>query len=72
LAYAYECEGKARASAYGYSFDAPNLRGGTGMGEIGLNLKPSADFPVSFDIGVQGYIGKREGVTGTIYGKYEF
>jgi hypothetical protein len=72
LAYEYEFEGKARASAYGYSFDAPNLRGGTGMGEIGLNLKPSADFPVSFDIGVQGYIGKREGVTGTIYGKYEF
>jgi hypothetical protein len=42
------------------------------MGEIGLSLKPSKDLPLMFDLGAQGYTGKREGVTGSLQLKFEF
>jgi hypothetical protein len=42
------------------------------MGELGLSLKPSQSLPLSFDLGVQGYTGKREGVTGSLQIKLEF
>jgi outer membrane autotransporter protein len=71
-AYEHEFDGKARAATYGYSIDAPKLRGDTGVGELGFTLMPSASLPLSFDLGVQGYVGKREGVTGSLQIKYEF
>ncbi|MDR1081555.1 MAG: autotransporter outer membrane beta-barrel domain-containing protein [Deltaproteobacteria bacterium] len=67
-----EFDGDARASANGYPMEAPSLRGGTGIGEIGVAFDPSESLPVSRDIGVQGYTGKREGVTGTFALKIEF
>ena len=42
------------------------------MGEIGLTARPSLDAPLSFDLGVQGYAGTREGVSGSVRIKYEF
>jgi hypothetical protein len=42
------------------------------MGEIGLSLKPSPALPLSFDLGLQGYTGKREGLTGSLQIKLEF
>jgi outer membrane autotransporter protein len=71
-AYEHEFEGVAKASTNGFDIDAPKLRGGTGLGEIGLSLKPSPTLPLSLDIGVQGYTGKREGVTGSLQVKWEF
>ena len=50
----------------------PDLIGGTGMGELGVTLKPSKDLPLSFDLGIQGYVGKREGVTGSLQVRWEF
>ena len=71
-AYEHEFDGRARATSYGYSLDAPSLKGGTGIGELGLTLKPSKTLPLSFDLGVQGYAGKREGVTGSLQARWEF
>ena len=71
-AWEHEFDGKARASTYGYDIKAPSLRGDTGIGELGLTFKPSQTVPLSFDLGVQGYVGKREGVTGSLQAKYEF
>ncbi|MDR2892521.1 MAG: autotransporter-associated beta strand repeat-containing protein [Deltaproteobacteria bacterium] len=79
-AYEHEFDGEARASTYGYSIDTPSLRGNTGIGEIGLTLKPftkDADgtgksLPLSFDLGVQGYSGVRKGVSGSLQVKFEF
>lgn len=71
-AYEHEFDGKARASTYGYSIDAPDLEGGTGMGEVGLSIQPCADSGLSFDVGVQGYTGQREGLTGSFQLKWEF
>jgi hypothetical protein len=67
-----EFDGEARASTNGYSIDAPSLKGNTGIGELGLSYKPSATLPLTFDLGAQGYAGKREGVTGSLQVKYEF
>jgi outer membrane autotransporter protein len=71
-AWEYEFDGRARASTNGFDIEAPSLRGDTGIGELGVVLKPSKDLPLSFDLGVQGYVGKREGVTGSLQVKYEF
>ena len=71
-AWEHEFDGKARASTKGYDMKAPSLRGDTGIGELGLTFTPSQTLPLSFDLGVQGYVGKREGVTGSLQAKYEF
>ena len=42
------------------------------MGELGITLTPSSTIPVSLDLGVQGYVGKREGVSGTIQLQWKF
>ena len=72
LYWEHEFDGRARATTYGYSIAAPKLRGDTGAGELGLSIKPAKAMPLSFDIAVQGYVGKREGVTGSLQGKFEF
>jgi outer membrane autotransporter protein len=71
-AYEHEFDGKARASTHGYSIKAPELEGGTGIGELGLTLTPSASLPLSFDLGAQGYTGTREGVSGSLQLRFEF
>jgi hypothetical protein len=68
-AWEYEFSGKGKATSYGYAIKAPSLQGNTGIGEIGVTFKAS---PFYVDFGVQGYVGKREGVTGSIQAKYEF
>jgi hypothetical protein len=69
-AYEHEFDGEAEASTYGYSIPSPDLKGGTGIGEIGLTFLSSAG--ISVDLGVQGYTGIREGVSGTLQLKFEF
>ena len=71
-AYEHEFDGKARATTNGYAIKAPSLRGGAGIGELGLTLKPSKDLPLSIDLGAQGYVGTRQGVSGTLHLRYEF
>jgi autotransporter-associated beta strand protein len=71
-AWEHEFDGRVNASTYGYDIDRPSVRGDTGIGEIGLTLKPSPNLPLSFDLGLQGYVGKREGVTGSLQVKFEF
>jgi len=71
-AYEREFNGKTEATTYGQPIAAPSMRGDTGIGEVGLSVKPSATVPFTVDLGVQGYAGKREGVTGSLQAKYEF
>jgi autotransporter passenger strand-loop-strand repeat protein/autotransporter-associated beta strand protein len=71
-AWEHEFEAKARGSAYGDPLDAPSLKGDTGIGELGLSLRAPLTVPVFFDLGVQGYTGKREGVTGSLQLRIEF
>ena len=72
-AYEHEFDGKIKAATHGgYKVDRPDLEGGTGMGELGLTVKPDQYSGLSMDLGVQGYVGVREGVTGSLRLKYEF
>jgi hypothetical protein len=72
LAWEGEFDGKARASAYGLPIDVPSMKGSTGIGQAGLSIRPSADSPVSVEIGLQGYAGKRQGATGFVNMRLEF
>jgi len=71
-AWEHEFDGKAKAEAYGYSLGESKISGSTGIGEIGLTLNPTRDIPLFLDLGVQGYTGKREGVTGSLQLRFEF
>jgi outer membrane autotransporter protein len=71
-AWEYELAGEADASTNGFSIDAPSLRGASAVGELGMVFKPSAGLPLSLDLGLQGYAGKREGVSGSLLVKLEF
>ncbi|MDL2209737.1 autotransporter-associated beta strand repeat-containing protein [Desulfovibrio sp. OttesenSCG-928-O18] len=68
----HEFDGKIRSTVNSNGIDAPKLEGDTGMGELGLSFKPVTDSGLSFDLGVQGYTGQREGVTGSFQIKFEF
>ncbi|MDR1164369.1 MAG: autotransporter outer membrane beta-barrel domain-containing protein, partial [Deltaproteobacteria bacterium] len=72
-AYERELAGAARASVHGHSFQAPSLKGGTGVGELGLAIAPAAGLPLlTLDLSLQGYAGEREGWSGNRAVKLEF
>jgi hypothetical protein len=62
-AYEHELDGTSRAVERGsgdnMSFDGVSLRGGTGVGEIGVILNPRDNLSVTF--GLEGYAGQRDG-----------
>jgi hypothetical protein len=37
-----------------------------------MQFKPSANSPLSIDIGIQGYVGKREGASGSVQANWAF
>ena len=72
LAYEHIFNGDARGNINGASLDTPTLQGNTGIGEVGLVMKPSANSPWTFDLTAKGYVGDRRGGAGSITAKYEF
>jgi outer membrane autotransporter protein len=71
-AFDYEFDSEAKGNVNGRGLDSPDIKGATGMGEIGLAFKPSAESGLSLDLGAQGYTGKREGVGVSFQVKWEF
>lgn len=71
-AWEHEFEGVSDSSVFGYDIDSPKIRGDSGRGEMGLRFTPTDDLPLTVDLGVQGYAGKKEGVTGSLFVQYEF
>ncbi len=59
----YEFDAKAHASAYGYNLREAKMRGASGIGELGVRIGGNAS-RFTADIGIEGYVGKRRGVTG--------
>ena len=70
-AWEHEFSGTARASLYEYTLGSPSLRGSTGIGEVGLTLKRTPVMPLNIDFGVQGYVGKREGLAANLQVRWE-
>jgi outer membrane autotransporter protein len=75
-AWEHEFDGKAKSSVTASNVtvatDAPKLKGSSGIAEVGLNITPSSNKAFTVDIGLQGYVGKRQGATGSVQAKYEF
>ena len=71
-AFEHEFSGSCDSRAYGHSVAAPSFEGSSGMGELGLMMKPSEDMPLSVNLGVQGYVGQKQGVSGNCNIMYEF
>lgn len=64
-AWEHEFDGKARATTYGMDTPSPSLQGETGVFELGFDMKPKADGPLTVGLGAQAYTGMREGFGGT-------
>ena len=71
-AWEYELDGKANASVHGLPIAAPSLKGHTGVAEAAIKITPVKNKDLSFELGVQGHAGKRQGVTGHVAVKYVF
>lgn len=69
-AFEQEFDGKAEATTNGFAIDAPSFAGSTGLGEFGLTISPLKDYDFTIDVGVQGFGGKREGVSGSFQLKF--
>ncbi|MDO4840528.1 MAG: hypothetical protein Q3990_07650, partial [Desulfovibrionaceae bacterium] len=60
------------ATCYGIDVAAPSFRGDTFRGELGIKTIESEDMPVTLNLGVQGFTGVRNGVSGNFYFRYDF
>jgi hypothetical protein len=76
LAYEYEFDGQANAKAYDlYQIEAPSLKGGTGIGELGVNILRNMhnnQASMKLNLGLQAYTGQHEGVGGTVGFRYAY
>ncbi len=52
--------------------DNPDMRGSSGLGELGLSAQPDSGMPLYIDLTVYGLVGTQEGVGGALQLKYTF
>lgn len=72
LAYEYEFDGKAGSKTNGLRISDPSLEGCSGIAQLQVQVKPSASKPLEINLGVQGYVGQREGISGSASMVYRF
>jgi len=72
LAYQYEFDGKARGTAYGMSIDAPSLKGGSAIVELGVTVGRKNNKNHFFDLSLQGFAGKVKGIAGNVEVNWRF
>ncbi len=71
-AFEHEFNGSCDSRAFGHAVAAPSFEGSSGMGELGLMMKPAESLPLSVNLGVQGYVGQKQGISGNCLISYEF
>ncbi len=72
LAYEYEFDGEARATVKGFSTPSPSIKGSSGLLELGYILQPKGVNDPTINIGLQGWGGKKQGVTGNVNFVWKF
>lgn len=76
VAYEHVADGDAESdvivSGTRAALDVPSLEGNTGVVEAGLTMRPDGSSPWSANIGIKGYVGDREGVSGNATVLYTF
>jgi autotransporter passenger strand-loop-strand repeat protein/autotransporter-associated beta strand protein len=68
----HEFGGAQKATVNGTKLGEPDLGGDTGIGEVGVTLRPTKKMPIFIDVGGQGFIGKRTGYSGNLQVRYEY
>ena len=71
LAWEYEFDGDARATSQGDSAPSPSIKGGSALLELGYRFAPQGS-RLSYDLNLNGWQGKRKGVTGGVSVKWAF
>ena len=71
LAWEYEFDGDARATSQGDSAPSPSLKGGSALLELGYRFAPQGS-RMSYDLNLNGWQGKRQGITGGVSVKWAF
>lgn len=72
IAFEHEFDGTAESTIDGMKIESPSLGGNTWIGEIGLSVLPSSKLPLHINLGVQGYTGFMEGITGSLQMLWRF
>ncbi|MDR1162395.1 MAG: autotransporter outer membrane beta-barrel domain-containing protein [Candidatus Accumulibacter sp.] len=68
-----EHEGNTKASLNGLKiYDAATLRGDTGVGEIGVHIRPAKVSNFSLDLSAQAYAGEKKGAAANLRFKWVF
>ncbi|NIF85500.1 autotransporter outer membrane beta-barrel domain-containing protein [Comamonas sp. Tr-654] len=70
--YENELDGKAKATTNGMPIESPSMKGASGLVEVGLNVRPLKNKALLVGVGLQGYFGQKEGVTGSLQIGYKF
>lgn len=71
-AYEHVFGGDADAWVNGLKISSPSVSGNSGIFEAGMTVTPSEASPWKMDFGVKGYVGDRQGVTGSMQVQYLF
>jgi outer membrane autotransporter protein len=66
LGFEEEFGGKTKASTCGYEINEVDVSGGTAVAELGIGYKKGGKTPISFNFGIDGYVGRRKGLAGTL------
>lgn len=72
LAYEHVFDTNVKPQVDGVALKSYSMEGDIGMVEAAMTLTPATGSPWSVDMGVKGYIGDREGVTGNVSVRYSF
>lgn len=72
LAYEYEFDGEARATVKGLSTPSPSIKGSSGMLELGYILRPGGSNGTAVDIGLQNWLGKKQGISASVNVLFKF
>ena len=71
--YENEISAEAKAKTYfTYDIKSADLKGHSGIGELGISITPSVKKPLNINASIQGYGGVRIGVNGAVSLKYNF
>ena len=76
VAYEHVADGDAESDVHSLedivALDVPSLEGDTGILDLGFVFRPSPTNPWSMNVGLKGYVGDREGVSGNAILTYTF
>jgi hypothetical protein len=63
LGYEHEFNGVTKSETAGYQIKDVDIKGGTGLAEVGLSYKSAGPKPISLSLTAEGYAGKRKGLS---------